>query len=123
MVNVWSGRSHPFSALPSDFQTEVSNTGNGGNGGDASSGSAYAHGPGAKAYSGAGGNAAGGDVGRRELDDSRTSKKMPFPRLSPRKKFVPARPSTGKNFAASKNGGGHYGGLVDLWSGNVSRSF
>jgi hypothetical protein len=121
VVNVWSGRSHAFSAPPL-IQTEIPNTGNGGNGGDASSGSAFAHGPGAKAYSGAGGNAAGGDVGRRELVDSRTSKKMPYPRLSPRTKYVPAHSSTGK-FAASKNGGWHHDSLVDVWSGNVSRLF
>ncbi|KAI9445418.1 hypothetical protein H4582DRAFT_920788 [Lactarius indigo] len=65
-------------------------SGNGGNGGDASSGSAFAHGPGAKAYTGPGGNAAGGDVGRREPIDS-----------------------TSKN-----GGGGHHGGLIDVWSGN-----
>lgn len=101
VVNVWSG--------------------NGGNGGDASSGSAFAHGPGAKAFSGAGGNAAGGDVGRRELVTSQTSKKMPYPRLSPREKYVPAHSGTGKKYAASKNGAGHHGdggGLVDVWSGN-----
>ncbi|KAH8998746.1 hypothetical protein EDB86DRAFT_759625 [Lactarius hatsudake] len=92
--------------------------GNGGNGGDASSGSAFAHGPGAKAYTGPGGNAAGGDVGRREPINSQTSKKMPYPLLSPRGKYVPAHSSTGK-FAASKNGGGgHHGGLINTWSGN-----
>ncbi|KAH9056989.1 hypothetical protein EDB87DRAFT_1145355 [Lactarius vividus] len=95
VVNVWSG--------------------NGGNGGDASSGSAFAHGPGAKAYTGPGGNAAGGGVGRREPMDSLISKKMPYPRLSPRGKYVPAHSSTGK-FAESKNGGGeHHGGLVNVW--------
>lgn len=36
--------------------------GNGGDGGDASSGSAFAYGKGAKAYSGPGGNASGGSV-------------------------------------------------------------
>ncbi|KAH9043715.1 hypothetical protein EDB85DRAFT_712935 [Lactarius pseudohatsudake] len=93
-------------------------SGNGGNGGDASSGSAFAHGPGAKAYTGPGGNAAGGDVGRREPINSQISKKMPYPRLSPRGKYVPAHSSTGK-FAASKNGGGgHHGGLINAWSGN-----
>lgn len=107
--------------LHSLIPTEVSNTGNGGNGGKASSGSAFAHGPGAKAYSGAGGNAAGGDVGRREPVHSQTSKKMPYPRLSPREKYVPAHYSTG-NFAKSKNGGDYHSGLVDVWSGNVSWS-
>lgn len=97
VVNVWSG--------------------NGGNGGKATSGSAFAHGPGAKAYSGPGGNAAGGDVGRREPTHSLTSKKMPYPRLSPREEYVSARHSTGK-FTPSKSGGDHYGGLVDVGSGN-----
>jgi hypothetical protein len=104
------------------IQTEISNTGNGGNGGKATSGSAFAHGPGAKAYSGPGGNAAGGDVGRREPTHSLTSKKMPYPRLSPREEYVSARHSTGK-FTPSKSGGDHYGGLVDVGSGNVSPSF
>ena len=36
--------------------------GNGGDGGDASSGSAFAYGKSAKAYSGPGGNASGGSV-------------------------------------------------------------
>ncbi|KAH9049475.1 hypothetical protein EDB84DRAFT_1038954 [Lactarius hengduanensis] len=98
--------------------TVWSTFGNGGNGGDASSGSAFAHGPGAKAYTGPGGNASGGDVGRREPINSQISKKMPYPRLSPRGKYVPAHSSTGK-FAASKNGGGgHHGGLINAWSGN-----
>lgn len=101
-------------SLHSLIRTEVSNTGNGGNGGDASSGSAFAHGTGAKAYTGAGGNAAGGDVGRREPINSPTSKKMPYPRLSPRDKYVPTHRGTGK-FASS--GGGHHDGLVDVWSG------
>jgi len=92
-------------------------SGNGGNGGKAKSGSAFAHGPGAKAYSGAGGNAAGGDVGRREPVHSQTSKKMPYPRIPPREKYVLARHSTGK-FSGGKNGGDHYGGLVNVGSGN-----
>jgi hypothetical protein len=40
----------------------ISSLGNGGDGGDASSGSAYAYGSGAKAFSGPGGDASGGSV-------------------------------------------------------------
>ncbi|KAH9075832.1 hypothetical protein EDB83DRAFT_2515511 [Lactarius deliciosus] len=80
----------------------------GGNGGDASSGSAFAHGPGAKAYTGPGGNAAGGDVGRREPINSQIQQENAVPSSLP-----------SREFAASQNGGGgHHGGLINAWSGN-----
>ena len=84
------------------LKAEHCNQGNGGNGGDASSGFAYANGPGAKAYSGAGGNASGGDIERRALIDVRAGKAS-YLRFPPHGKY----------------GREHHDddGLVNIWSG------
>jgi hypothetical protein len=104
-------------SLPSFLiQIEFPDQGNGGDGGDASSGLAYAHGPGAKAYSGAGGNAAGGDVGRREPDNIRSGTKTLYPRFFPRWKYGPAHPDAGTYSPKGKDEG-HHGGLVNVGSG------
>ena len=95
--------SHPlFLSINSPFKTEFHNQGNGGQGGDASSGTAYANGSGARAYSGAGGKAIGGNVDRRALINIRTGKASDF-RFSPQGKYgrVPR----------------DYDGLVDVFSG------
>ena len=103
LINIGSGQS---SALPLNQLPDIDNQGNGGHGGDASSGTAYAHGPEAKAYSGAGGKATGGNVDRRALINIRTGKASDF-RFSPQGKYgrVPR----------------DYDGLVDAFSGAFSR--
>lgn len=50
------------SPLQFGLSFSINSLGNGGDGGDASSGSAYAHGNGAKAFSGPGGDASGGSI-------------------------------------------------------------
>ena len=84
---------------------EFHNQGNGGNGGNASSGAAYAFGSGAKAYSGAGGKASGGDVYHRAFVDVRAGKV----RFSPQ----------GKHDREHHD----YDGLVNVWSGTFLRYY
>jgi hypothetical protein len=98
---------HPLIlSIDSPILTELHNQGNGGHGGNASSGTAYANGGGAKAYSGAGGKATGGSVDRRALINIRAGKGFDF-RFSPQGKYgrVPR----------------DYDGLVNAFSGTFSR--
>lgn len=119
LIDFWSGSSFKFSAAVYPIKTELCNQGNGGDGGDASSGSAYAYGPGAKAYSGPGGNAAGGDVHRRTTPvDVRTtgSKRTLYLRFSPRENYDPAHPGAGK-YTTSEGGHHDRDNLVQVGSG------
>ena len=99
-------------------QAELRNEGNGGDGSDASSGSASAFGPGAKAYSGAGGNATGGNVGHRAFIDVRTSERMLYSRLSPRRNYGPTHPGAGK-YPTSESKHHDHDSLVNAWSGTL----
>ena len=58
LIDLFSGVYRPLLGCRPQFRS----LGNGGDGGDASSGSAYAHGSGAKAFSGPGGDASGGSI-------------------------------------------------------------
>ena len=104
LINIGSGRSSAPLNLLHAPRLRLHDQGNGGHGGDASSGTAYANGSGAKAYSGAGGKATGGNVDRRA--------------------FISIRSGKASNFRSSPQG--KYGrvprdGLVDAFSGAFSR--
>jgi hypothetical protein len=94
-------------------KTELRHQGNGGDGGDGSSGSAYAFGPGAKAYSGPGGNAAGGDVGRRSSIDVRATI---YPRVFPGGKYSSDHPGKYPKDEAEYH---DHDKVVEAWSGTL----